>query len=34
MGAIVNTLKSKEFLLIAIKVIKIVVKYKKILTLS
>lgn len=29
MGAIVNTLKAKEFLLIAIKVIKIVVKYKK-----
>lgn len=29
MGAIVNTLKSKEFLLIAIKVIKIVVKCKK-----
>ena len=29
MGVIVNKLKSKEFLLIAIKVIKIVVKCKK-----
>ena len=29
MGVIVNTLKSKEFLFIAIKVIKIVVKCKK-----
>nr|DAQ51739.1 MAG TPA: hypothetical protein [Caudoviricetes sp.] len=29
MGVIVNTLKSKEFFLIAIKVIKIVVKCKK-----